>query len=352
MNELDAVMRLTAQLGRSPGQLNRPFESDAEFVRIGESILGITVDEHNPEEDRFPASDPEALGWNLVICTVSDLLAAGVLPAFYLHSMTLPRYQNSEYYERLFCGISAAISASKCALLGGDTSFADVWRYVGVAFGTTKRPILRTGVQPGDRLFATGPFGRGNRLALNSLSIENRQAGGAVTALEAFEAHSVRFPCRRAEAERAWPWVNAGVDTSDGLVFALRDLARVNPTFGFKIELKQELYESESVASFSRLQLPQELLLFGALGEYELLFSVSEENTSPFLSALGGAGNIPVFVGEVTADEGLWLSAGKRCVSVAWSSLPEPRELNPNDYLRELTTRVGTLVQEIDEVSR
>jgi hypothetical protein len=87
------------------------------------------------------------------------------------------------------------------------------------------------------------------------------------------------------------------------------------------------------------------------LGEYELVFSVPEKNASRFLSALGDVGNVPILVGEVVDAEGLWFAQGQRCVSVDWSSLPEPRLLSPNDYLQELTNRVRALRAKLEGVS-
>lgn len=346
MREHDTIALVSSLIKRSPLQLNQPFESDAEFVRLGEVIYGFSIDEHNPTEDRFTSFDPETLGWNLVISTVSDLLAAGVRPAFYLHSMTLPRHAKHEFCAELLRGMSAALQAEGCALLGGDTSFAEDWRYVGVALGPTERPILRRGARPGDLLYATGRFGGGNRQALLSLLIEQRRLADDP---EIRRLATVRFPCRRAEAERAWAYADAGIDTSDGLVGALRDLQRMDPECGFAVEEMSTLLEPQSASVLQRLGLPPALLLFGSLGEYELLFSIGAERAEEFVTDLTSAGCVPVRVGQVTDQPGLWFTGPRERVLVDVDGLPDPRNLGPGEYLEQMVVRIKALSHELEE---
>lgn len=348
MREHDTIALLSSMLIRSPAQLNRVFESDAEFVRLGGSTYGISIDEHNPTEDRFGAFHPETLGWNLVICTLSDLLAAGVRPAFYLHSMTLPRRAEENFHAALFRGVAAALRAEDCALLGGDTSFDTDWRYVGVALGPTERAISRTGLIPGDVLYSTGQFGSGNRQALLSFLLEQ---GRIVDSPELRQLGSVRFACRRNEAERAWAWVRAGIDTSDGLCGALRDLLRVNPGRGVLVEYDSTLLDESSAAVMHRFALPAELLLFGTEGEYELLFGVASEQVEAFVSAIGGAGCVPVRVGQVIEQPGLWFQAKGQRAQFDCDGLPDPRELEPSEYLACLTRCVSGFWRTLGEPS-
>ena len=346
MREPDAIALLSGMLSRSPAQINRPFESDAEFIRLGELTYGITIDEHNPAEDRFSSFDPETLGWNLVVCTVSDLLAAGVQPTFYLHSMTLPQRAEGEFYAGLFRGMSAALGAEGCALLGGDTSFAQDWRYVGVAFGPSARPILRSHAQPGDQLYSTGRFGAGNRQALLSVLLEQHQIADGP---EIRKLATVRFACRRAEAERAWISVHAGIDTSDGLCQSLQDLARVNPGCGFVVDHNPALLDPESAALLHRLSLPPELLLFGSEGEYELLFSVPLERSAQFIADLVSVGTEPIRVGEVIDQPGLWFATPRRNIQLDCAKLPDSRDLPPSEYLARLVSQVTSLLREMEE---
>lgn len=339
MREQSTISLLSSLLHRSPAQLNVPFESDAEFVRLAGATYGFTIDEHSPTEDRFTSFDPETLGWNLVVCTVSDLLAAGVQPAFYLHSITLPNTSDAEFCMPLFRGIEAALQAEGCALLGGDTSFAADWRYVGVAMGPTERGIFRTELVPGDVLFATGPFGSGNRQALLSVLLEQ---GRIADTPDQRRNATVRFACRRHEAEQAWRHVRAGIDSSDGLCGALLDLKRANPDCGLLVEPRAELLDPVSVATLREFGLPEALLLFGPAGEYELLFAVPGRQVDAFLGALSGVGASPLCVGEVIAQPGLWFRSQHGNVPFDETSLPDPRLLQPGDYLRELTQTVAT----------
>lgn len=345
MREHAMVALLSSLLRRSPQQLNLPFEADAEFVRLGEVTYGFSIDEHNRTDDGFTSFDPETLGWNLVVCTVSDLLAAGVRPSFYLHSMTLPNAADDTFCTGLSRGVGAALQAEGCALLGGDTSFAEDWRYVGVAFGPTERPILRSGLQSGDLLYATGRLGSGNRQALLSLLLDQQRIEDAP---ETRQLATVRFPCRRVEAERAWSYARSGIDTSDGLAGALRDLQRVNKACGFVLEQISGLLDPQSASLMRRLGLPVELLLFGSLGEYELLFCVSPADAEDFVADLATVGCAPIRVGEITDQPEVRLVGARRLVPVDLDSLPDPRALAPNEYLERMLTWATTLKRELE----
>jgi thiamine-monophosphate kinase len=271
---------------------------------------------------------------------VSDLLAAGVRPEFYLHSMTLPENAADAFCRGLFDGIREGLEKAGCKLLGGDTSFAATWRYVGVAFGRSERPLLRSGAVPGDRIYSTGRFGSGNRQALLILSL---QSGRIADTPEERVIASPRFECRLTQATLAWPHARFAIDSSDGYVGSLVCLAKANPDVGFVARVGEDLVDTASIEVARRVGLSAETMLFGSAGEYELLFGVPAEEASAFERSVGSAGALPLLVGEVTADRGLVVESTRGRSALALDRLPDPRALGPSAYIE----RVVALTQEI-----
>jgi thiamine-monophosphate kinase len=340
MKELDAITTLASVLPRAPAQLNRLFESDAELVRLGGGVYGFTIDEHSPDEDYFSHYFPETLGFNLVTCTVSDLLAAGVRPDFYLHSMTLPENAPDAFCRGLFDGIREGLEKAGCTLLGGDTSFAATWRYVGMAFGRSERPLLRSGAVPGDRIYSTGRFGSGNRQALLMLLL---QSGAIADSPEARVIASPRFDCRLGQATLAWQHARFAIDSSDGYLGSVACLAQANPDVGFVARVGEHLVDDASAEVARRAGLLPETMLFGSAGEYELLFGVPAREASAFERAVGSAGACPLLVGEVTVERGIVVETARGRSALAIDRLPDPRALGSSAYIE----RVAALTQEI-----
>lgn len=341
MREAALITKLTGLLPRSAAQLNRVFEADAELVRLGGEVYGFTTDEYNPHEDYFSSFVPETLGFNVVTCTVSDLLAAGVRPGFFLHAMTLPRDATDLFCEQFFAGIKLGLEAAGCALIGGDTSTAETWSYVGTAFGVAARPLLRSGAQVGDRIYASGPFGSGNRQALLLLLM----AGGQLAdSKEQRATASPRFASRRAQAELTWPYARFAIDSSDGYINSFACLAEVNPNVGFALELDASLVDPTTQAVARGLGMPPEVMLLGSAGEYELVYGIAKDSEHAFLAALAASGHEALYVGEVIAVPGLHVHAAGGRTSLSAAELPDARALDRQTYIAQLQALVGRLL--------
>ena len=74
------------------------FESDAQPFSINQTDLLFTIDEYSPE-DFFLDDEPYHLASNLVMATLSDIIAAGGVPAYFGHSMTIPPSWNKSFID-------------------------------------------------------------------------------------------------------------------------------------------------------------------------------------------------------------------------------------------------------------
>jgi thiamine-monophosphate kinase len=160
------------------------------------------------------------LGWKAIAVNVSDIAAMGGRPAHALVTVAGPPDVD---LDLLYQGIAAAAAVYRCPVVGGDLANAPCLVVSVAVTGTLDGdPVLRSGAQPGDGIWVTGPLGlsaAGLRL-LRAARAEGNEATGPAVA-----AH--RRPTAQVAAGQAAKAAGATamIDVSDGLVADLGHLA-------------------------------------------------------------------------------------------------------------------------------
>jgi len=253
MKETDLIQALRRHLRASPHQRQTVFTSDAEIVETDGAYLAITMDDFSGE-DGFSPDDPRLLGWNLVIATLSDLLAVGARPQYMLNSFVAGPQMDTTFLDTFSAGLQDALSAFDAFMLGGDAGSAESWRFTGVGLGSFEdgvRPCSRQTSLDRGVVMATGAFGDGNLAA-----------GGA--------APCPRLECRLEDARRLRPWLERGevacIDTSDGLGRALEIFADLNPRLRMVIETGRIRLAQGVEEAANRMNIPPETFLLASAG--------------------------------------------------------------------------------------
>lgn len=323
---------ITSSLARSEDQVNGPNEADSELVRLDGGNYAINIDEYSGSEDYFSEFDPAVLGWNLVTATISDLLATGAEPKYFLHSMVLADDHDEEFNAEFIKGVKEALETNSCFLLGGDTSTSESWRYTGVALGTCERKLMRVGANVGDKIYSTGLFGSGNRQGLLHYLLRK---GHLPLDSSVKDLATPKFPSRLNESKIISKYATFAMDSSDGMVNTLKTLAKLNSNCKIVSRISEELLDSSSVLTAQMLGANPILFMFGTLGEYELIFGVSERDDDAFQKEMISQGCAPIHLGTVEKGSGLFLDAGKGKVEVG-EGLPDPRALPHDEYIKQL----------------
>lgn len=262
MRERDAIEAIRRRLVPSNAQRGEPFEADAEIVDLDGRLLAITVDEFSAE-DRLPAEDAAALGWNLVVATLSDLLAVGAEPRFMLNTLVTAPWMDRAYLEGLSEGMQAALGAHGAAMLGGDVGSGSAWRFDGVGLG-----VFPPGWPSRDRR------ARGER---GAVVVTGRFGDGNLAAVDGGES-SPCFEVRRAEAAALSACLEvAAIDTSDGLGPALETFVRCGEDLSLRVETEAVPLAPGVEALAASSGLPRPVFLLGSAGEYEQLALVPED---------------------------------------------------------------------------
>ena len=132
---------LTKSFNRSPKQLNKVHETDAEIIELENSPynLAITIDTISEEIKTGLYSDPYQIGWMSVMVNMSDLAAVGASPLGIVISQIFPKKISGEEIKIIQDGINDACKKCETFVLGGDTNFGDELIISGCAVGTVEK---------------------------------------------------------------------------------------------------------------------------------------------------------------------------------------------------------------------
>jgi thiamine-monophosphate kinase len=284
-------------LPRPATQVGRIHEGDAELLPIGGGrLLALTVDTVADEIAAGLYHDPATAGRIAVVASLSDLAAVGAEPSGLLLSVCLPAEDPEGVQEKVARGVAAACDSVGVLVLGGDTSLGPTLSVTCVAAGFVPagQALLRVGIRPGDTLWVTGPCGSGSALAAAAL------LGAGVMNEDDWRPHP-----RLAEGQALRGLATACMDTSDGLLATLDQLARLNGV-ALRVETPvEELLDTRALQVARAHGLPPLAMLAGPHGEYQLAFAVPPERVGALKRAAARRGWRPLFLGHAEAGEGL-----------------------------------------------
>jgi thiamine-monophosphate kinase len=328
--ENQLIDQLALGFRRSPYQVNRVNESDAEILSFGDGrlTLAVTTDAIVEETASGLYDDPHLIGWMAAMVNFSDLAAVGAAPLGLLIAEILPPNFPEESLRRLQRGIEDACRTCGSYVLGGDTNAGSALEVAGCAVGLVDRTsiLTRKGCHAGDLLYCSGPLGSGNGFALSRFVIPG-----------------VRYPfapaARIREGQILRDVADACMDTSDGVLATLDQLMRVND-IGFQLDHNwQVALDGNAAALASQAHLPPWLLLAGQHGEFELLFTVPPEHEEDLLGRAAAAGWSPVKIGTVIsrAEISLEISGEPAVIDTARiRNAAFTAQGNVSAYIREL----------------
>ena len=324
--EKEIIRQILDRIPRGKGHLSDFFESDAELIEFSGVPLLFTTDEFSGE-DLFRDDDPYTLGWNMVVCTVSDILASGGTPRYYAHSMQVSRAWSKKYIGDFATGISAALKSAGGAFIGGDLGVSDNWHYTGICLGEPGRHLSRKDALPGELIFMTGEVGAGNLEAALSIYDDNRNIR------ELSSKYKTSFKLRLPESRLINQFATSCIDTSDGVLNALNTIADIN-NVGYQVS--DLPYLKEGLLGCQLFSKPQTLLFMGECGEYELLFTIKKRDVKDFLLQAGDKNILVSRIGEVRTDTGKILIEDNRVINFDAFNISARSYKDTGEYLDAL----------------
>jgi thiamine-monophosphate kinase len=332
INENRVIGCWTDIFSRCRNQLNGPHEADCELIPFpgSSALLALTTDTISEEIELEFYVDPETVGWMAATVSLSDLAAVGAAPLGLLVSVSLPYEHVEGLQEGIARGLEAACREAGTNVLGGDTNSSRYLSVTSTAVGVISREavVLRIGCREGDALYATGRLGEGALAACK----------GLIACHDPFRNHLFRPRARVREGRLLSRFASGCIDTSDGLIGALDQLARLNGV-GFEVSGDIDaVVHSHALALSHRLNVDPLIMLAQPHGEFELVYTVTPERIAAFEDAADQNEIHLVRLGRTVSDPSI-LVAGRRLSladTAAIRNLPDTTGRNARCYFDRL----------------
>lgn len=245
----------------------------------------------------FPlTTSPRAIGHKAVAVNLSDIAAMGAKPSWISLALTLPEVDEAWLAE--FCaGVFELCEFYNVELIGGDTTQGPLSITI-TAQGLTpvNSYLSRSGAKTGDWIYVTGELGDA-ALALQQLSSEVSVEEHFIESIQA----KLDYPKPKVLAGQVIrEYASSAIDISDGLIADLGHICQAS-NVGANIildalplsnALRESLLEDDAIA----------LALAGG-DDYELLFTVSEDNKVGMETALSNSGTKITCIGQLNASQ-------------------------------------------------
>lgn len=245
----------------------------------------------------FPLDTPaKAIGHKAVAVNLSDLAAMGAKPSWISIAVTLPKVEES-WLKDFSEGVFELCEYYNVQLIGGDTTQGPLSITI-TAQGLTPQGsyLSRAGAKAGDWLYVTGELGDA-ALALQAITgkvdIESQSLAAVKDKLD--------YPKPRVLAgQMLREYASAAIDLSDGLIADLGHLCQ-SSNVGANITLED--LPLSAVLRDSLLADDAIALALSGGDDYELLFTVSEDNKVGMETSVAQTGTKVTCIGQLNASQ-------------------------------------------------
>lgn len=244
---------------------------DAAVVKI--KGLQVLTTDCLVEGDHFRTDwfTPQQIGMKSIEINVSDIAAMGAEPNYVLVSLALPKDLDVEFVEGLYKGMWNVCDKYNIEIIGGNmTHGQQIVISITLAGEVDKKNLcLRSGAEPGDLIFVSGPLGNGRaglRLFQNNLKGFEKVKKGYLEPTANLD-----------NALKIAPYVNSMEDISDGLASEIKHIC--NKSKCGAIIYKEKIPVSDQVRDVAD-ELREDEYDYALYGgeDFELIYTVSKEN--------------------------------------------------------------------------
>ncbi len=245
----------------------------------------------------FPLNtSARAIGHKAVAVNLSDIAAMGAKPSWLSLAITLPEV-DSDWLDEFSAGVFDLCEYYNVELIGGDTTQGPLTITI-TAQGLTpeNKYLSRSGAKAGDWLYVTGEIGDA-ALALQHINEKVSLDSACIEPIR----NKLDYPKPRVlVGEALREYASAAIDISDGLIADLGHICQAS-NVGANIVL-DAIPLSTIMRDTLQLEDAINLALTGG-DDYELLFTVSEDNKVGMETSLSHAGTPVTCIGQINATQ-------------------------------------------------
>jgi len=203
-------------------------KDDAALLAPDSAPLVVTTDMIVAGVHFFADDAPALIAKKALRVNLSDLAAKGAAPIGFLLALALPGDWTNEWLEAFAAGLAEDARAYDAPLIGGDTTATPGPLTISItALGRAQRFAPRTGANPGEAVFVSGPIGD----AALGLAVRRDPALAQRLSAETRDYLIGRYLLPQPRLDLA-PWLSvhasASMDISDGLAGDLAKLCRAS----------------------------------------------------------------------------------------------------------------------------
>ncbi|CAH0540991.1 Thiamine-monophosphate kinase [Vibrio marisflavi CECT 7928] len=251
---------------------------------------------------------PAWIAHKALASNLSDLAAMGATPSWVSLALTLPKID--EHWLAEFCDAFYDLADYYgVQLIGGDTTKGPLSITLTVqGFVPEHRALARSGAKVGDWIYVTGNLGD-SKAGLDVVLDSATRSRPYSKELE--ERHYLATP-RILAGQALLPIASAAVDISDGLISDLKHILK-RSNVGARVDVDLLPTSPELREFLADRQLSKQYALSSG-EEYELCFTVSEENRGALDSALAHCGATYTRIGQIRSGNTLELQSNGKPV--------------------------------------
>ncbi len=264
-----------------------PIENQNIVVTTDTLVAGV----HFPFE-----TSPRAIGHKAVAVNLSDIAAMGAKPSWLSLAITLPNIDEAWLIE--FCeGVFELCEFYNVELIGGDTTQGPLSITI-TAQGLTPEGnyLSRSGAKSGDWLYVTGELGDA-ALALQQITGKVEIESQFIDIIK----NKLDYPKPRVLAGQTLrEYASAAIDLSDGLI---ADLGHICQASNVGANIVLDALPLSTIMRDSLLADDAITLALSGGDDYELLFTVNEDNKVGMETAMSNAGTKVTCIGQLNASQ-------------------------------------------------
>jgi len=313
VGEFGLIARLRAITERLDTRVHIGIGDDAAVVQ-GAGLIVMSADALvEGVHFRRDWSSLSGIGYRALAASLSDIAAMGAKPVYALVTLAVPETESVEALEDLYRGMMALADEHEVRIVGGDIvstpgplvlSVTVTGELVGA------KPLLRSGVKPGDWIFVTGDLGGSGAF------VHYRMHGKAVVLTPEDEwvlrlrherpqpqVLAARMLAGLADRTGAATGCTALTDISDGLASELYELAETSGIhillYGDRVPTPPAVRHYARAAGVDALQ----LALYGG-EDFQLLGAVDPRYAGHLLAQMEASGVRTTVIGEAQESTG------------------------------------------------
>lgn len=264
-----------------------PIENQNIVVTTDTLVAGV----HFPFE-----TSPRAIGHKAVAVNLSDIAAMGAKPSWLSLAITLPNIDEAWITE--FCeGVFELCEFYNVELIGGDTTQGPLSITI-TAQGLTPEGsyLSRSGAKSGDWLYVTGELGDA-ALALQQITGKVDIEAQFIDIIK----NKLDYPKPRVLAGQTLrEYASSAIDLSDGLI---ADLGHICQASNVGANIVLDALPLSTIMRDSLLADDAITLALSGGDDYELLFTVNEDNKVGMETAMSHAGTKVTCIGQLNASQ-------------------------------------------------